>query len=231
MLIKKLTIDNIPAMVWGDDADKVYIYVHGKMSRKEDAQEFSEIACSRGYQVISFDLPEHGERNDPSYKCDVWNGVSDLSRIKNYALARWDRHSLFGCSLGAYFSLLAFDDVAMDKCLFYSPILDMERLIANMMKWFNVSEAELEEKQEIQTPIGEMLSWKYYTYVKIHRVKRWDALTHIIYGANDNLTERETIEGFCSRFRCTLTVIEEGNHFFTTPSELDSLRNWYLKSV
>ena len=41
--------------------EKVYIHVHGKMSRKEYAEAFAEIAEKKGYQTISFDLPEHGE--------------------------------------------------------------------------------------------------------------------------------------------------------------------------
>ena len=51
------------------------------MSKKESAEEFSRIANSKGYQVISFDLPEHGERIDLDYKCNVWNGIKDLEEI------------------------------------------------------------------------------------------------------------------------------------------------------
>lgn len=56
-----IKIDTIPAIVWGPSSDQVYIFVHGKMSKKEDAQGFAEIAIEKGFQVISFDLPQHGE--------------------------------------------------------------------------------------------------------------------------------------------------------------------------
>lgn len=52
----KIEIDNIPAILWGEPSDKIYIFVHGKMSSKESAHEFSQIASERGYQVLSFDL-------------------------------------------------------------------------------------------------------------------------------------------------------------------------------
>ncbi len=41
-----------------------FIVIHGNMSHKEDdiVSAFSEVATKRGYQVLSFDLPEHGEK-------------------------------------------------------------------------------------------------------------------------------------------------------------------------
>ena len=34
----KININNIPAIIWGKPSDKVYLYVHGKMSCKEVAE-------------------------------------------------------------------------------------------------------------------------------------------------------------------------------------------------
>ena len=36
-----LKIESIPAIIWGEKSDSVYIYVHGKMSSKEEAQGFN----------------------------------------------------------------------------------------------------------------------------------------------------------------------------------------------
>ncbi len=41
---ERLSIRGIPAILWGENSDKIYIYVHGKMSRKEYAEGFAEIA-------------------------------------------------------------------------------------------------------------------------------------------------------------------------------------------
>lgn len=231
MLCEKVSIGGIPSIVWGAPAEKAYIHVHGKMSNKEEAREFAEIACSCGYQVLSFDLPEHGERADPDYPCVAWNGVRDLAIIHEQARRRWSDLSLFACSLGAWFSLVAFRDVHFRKCLFHSPVLDMERLIANMMAWVGTDEAELERKGEIPTPMGETLSWRYWTYVKEHRVTTWDTPTRILCGADDVLTERAVFDEFAKRFHCELSVVDPGNHHFTTPDELAALRDWYRVGI
>lgn len=72
-------IENIPAILWGRKADSIYIYVYGKNANKEEANIFAEKAVKKGFQVLSFDLPEHGERTSENYPCVVWNGVRDLS--------------------------------------------------------------------------------------------------------------------------------------------------------
>ena len=86
MKITKFYIGKIPVIIWGAKSDKVYIYIHGKMSDKGSAESFARIAESKGYQTISFDLPKHGERIDEKYRCNIWNGVSDLHKICSYGL-------------------------------------------------------------------------------------------------------------------------------------------------
>ena len=86
MKTQKFMLGDIPAILWGEDSNRVYVHVHGKMSRKEYAESFAAIAETKGYQTLSFDLPEHGERTD-SKRCDVWNGVADLKTISDYAFA------------------------------------------------------------------------------------------------------------------------------------------------
>ena len=221
-----LKIENIPAILWGETSNRVYIYVHGKMSNKEEAAGFAAKANQRGYQVLSFDLPEHGERTDENYPCVVWNGVHDLATIGNFAQKCWEGINLFAISLGAYFSLLAYKDLPLKKCLFLSPILDMERLIQNMMTRFNVSAELLEEKREIQTPMGETLNWDYYSYAKENPVNKWNAPTAILYGARDNLTELAIVENFAKRFKCSLTISQGGEHWFHTEQQLALLDEW-----
>lgn len=64
MKIEKFKIDNIPAIIYGDRADKVYIFVHGKLGQKEEAEEFVKIVCPKGDQVIAIDMPGHGKRKN-----------------------------------------------------------------------------------------------------------------------------------------------------------------------
>ncbi len=163
---KLITITGIPAIIWGPQTERVYIAVHGKHGNKEEAESLAEKATAKGFQVLSFDLPEHGERAQENYPCVVWNCIRDLHEIGKYATERWESVSLFANSMGAYFSMLAYKDMSLEKSLFLSPILDMERLIRNMMTWSGVTEAGLREKKEIPTSFGETLNWDYYAYIR-----------------------------------------------------------------
>ena len=64
MNIAKIHVWKVPVLLYGDLADRVLIYIHGQGGRKEEAESFAEIATNYGWQVISVDLPEHGERKD-----------------------------------------------------------------------------------------------------------------------------------------------------------------------
>jgi len=231
MIKQPIIINSIPALIWGAASANVYIFVHGKTSQKEEAEGFAKIAAGKGYQVVSFDLPEHGERRSENYKFTVQNGVYDLRVVSDFVISRWKNISLFGSSLGAYFSLVAYRDMRFGKCLFLSPIFDMERLIQNMMKWFNVSEEQLKEKQEIQTPVGETLSWPYYAYVREHPITKWEHQTYILYGSNDNLTERPVVDAFVNKFHCKLEVLQDGEHYFHTEEQMEVVDKWLNHSI
>jgi len=228
---EKLRIENIPAILWGEKSVSIYIYVHGKLSSKEDAQAFAEKAISKGYQILSFDLPEHGDRKNENYSCMVWNGVHDLEVIARYVRQNWNDTCLYGNSLGAFFSLLAYKDLPLRKCLFVSPLLNMERLIQNMMKYISINEQILKEKREISTPMGETLYWDYYCYVRENPIDKWNVPTAILYGSEDNLTEREIVESFTKRFSCDLTVLEGGEHWFHSKQQLTILDKWLDKHI
>ena len=111
------------------------------------------------------------------------------------------------------------------KALFISPVLDMERLILEMMGWAGVSEAELRERGEIPTAFGETLSWRYLCYVREHPIA-WDIPTEILYAGNDPLTARQTVDAFVRSHRARLTVMENGEHWFHTAEQLAFLDGW-----
>lgn len=101
---RKFKNKNIPAILWGNKSDNLFIAVHGNMSNKEDKiiLAFVEEITAKGYQVLSFDLPEHGERKYKNYPCKVQNCVKDLNIIMDYAEKLSNNISVFACSMGAY---------------------------------------------------------------------------------------------------------------------------------
>lgn len=233
MIIKQnLKIENIPAILWGNKSDKLFVVVHGNMSNKADdlIVVFAEEATAIGYQVLSFDLPEHGDRKEEAYACKVQNCVKDLKTIMNYAQALSDNISLFACSMGAYFSLLTYNHEPLKQCLFLSPVVNMKRIIDNMMTWFSISENRLETEKEISTPIGQTLYWDYYCYVKEHPIAQWNIQTSILYGSEDNLCKFEEVSMFAKRFQCNLQVMERGEHYFHTEEQLQFFRQWLKKA-
>lgn len=217
----------------GREKEHVFIAVHGNMSNKEDTviKLLAEVAVEKDCQVLSFDLPQHGERKKIDIPCKVQFCVKDLKTIMLYAKQHWKNISLFACSIGAYFSLLAYKEQALEQCLFLSPVVDMGRIISNMMMWFNVTPERLQKEQEIETTIGQILYWDYYCYVNEHPVDKWNVATVVLYGAKDDLCEYETISNFAKRFHCQLEIMQQGEHFFHTNEQLNVFKNWLKRYI
>lgn len=230
MRCEKITIRGIPAILWGSPGESVYIHVHGKMSRKEFAQDFAEIARRKGYQTLSFDLPEHGERTDPACRCDVWNGMHDLNCIADFAFENWKHVSLYACSLGAYFALQTYADRKLENCLFQSPIVDMKWLVEHMMLWADVTAERLQQEQEITTPI-DTLRWDYYRYILAHPVSVWPHPTSILYAGLDDLQPETAIRAFAEAFHANVTVAENSRHPFMEPEDKPIVNLWLEKQI
>ena len=230
---ENLFIENIPAVVWGDSSKSAFIAVHGDMSHKADdaIAVFAQEAVSNGYQVISFDLPEHGDRKHESTPCKVQNCVRELHAVMRYARSHFENISLFACSMGAYFGLLAYLQEELKQALLLSPVVEMELIINRMMQSFDVSEERLSIEKEIKTPIGKTLYWDYYSYVKEHPIISWKTPTSILCGSEDNINETDVVSAFAKRFGCDLQVMQNAEHYFHTKEQLSHLRQWLRKRI
>ena len=69
-------------------------------------------------------------------------------------------------------------DDKINRAFFISPIVNMEKLITDMMSWANVTEEDLQEKKYIETEFGETLSLEYLSYVRKHPII-WNVRTDI----------------------------------------------------
>ena len=65
-----IEIRGVPAAVWENRSEKVYIYAHGQCGSKEDAELLASVVCEQGRQVISFDLSEHGQSQHEPASCE-----------------------------------------------------------------------------------------------------------------------------------------------------------------
>lgn len=120
-----LRIDGIPSILWGEPSEKLFIFVHGENSSKEEAEEFAGIVGGYGIQTLSFDLPGSGERGNicsacMPEPCDLVHSVRDLRIILDWTRERYPRVSLFVRD-HAKFCLEAFSGQEFERLIFVSP--------------------------------------------------------------------------------------------------------------
>lgn len=196
--------------------ENIVIYVHGKGGSAEEARHYETLFPDS--KVVGFDY--HAQT--------PWEAREEFSQFFTAQRKNFDTLTLVANSIGAFFSMSSLDETRIDKAYFISPVVNMEKLICNMMMWANVTEQELAEKMEIATEFGETLSWDYLTYVREHPVS-WQVSTRILYGEHDNLTSPETISAFAKNADAELTVMPGGEHWFHTEEQMRFLDAWILK--
>ena len=192
----------------------VIVYVHGKGGNAEEANYYRKF-FNDGFDIIGFD-----------YKSEnPWNAKSEFSDYFDSIIPEYNKTILIANSIGAYFSLISLADKKIEKAMLISPIVDMERLILDMMLPANVSEEELSIKKEIETSFGETLSWEYLSYVRKNPIQ-WNIPTEILYAEKDNMTSISTITEFSKKINANVTVMTGGEHWFHTKEQMDFLDNW-----
>ena len=195
--------------------NKAVLYVHGKGGNASEAEFYEAIFPER--DVVGFD-----------YKAETpWESIGEFQAEAKRLLSEYDGIILVANSIGAYFSLLSLADMPIEKAYFISPIVNMEKLICDMMHWAGVTEDELKEKGVIATDFGEDLSWEYLAWVRSHPVS-WRIPTEILYGSEDNLQSMDTVRVFAAGCGAGVTVMEHGEHWFHTEEQLRFLREWLV---
>lgn len=210
MTEQKITFERLPSST-------LVLYIHGKGGTADEAEHYKPLfpECD----VVGID-----------YKAETpWEAKTELSAAFSSLSAQYEHIILIANSIGAYFAMCAIPQERIEKAYFISPIVNMERLIYSMMKCAKVSEADLREKKVIETSFGETLSWEYLSYARNHPIC-WEVPTKILYGEMDNLTDRETVSAFTDLHNARLTVMENGEHWFHTPSQMEFLDNWIIDS-
>ena len=192
---------------------KLVLYIHGKGGCAGESERYKPLFP--GCEVAGLDYQTF----------TPWETGKEIREAVTKMNAEYDSITLIANSIGAFFSMNAGIDTMIRSAFFISPIVDMEKLILNMMSWANITENELEEKGVISTSFGEDLSWEYLRYVREHPVC-WSVPTKILYGSQDNLTSYETMSVFAKTHDAELTVMEEGEHWFHTDEQMRFLDNW-----
>ena len=190
----------------------VILYIHGKGGTAAEAEHYKSLFPS--CDVVGLDYKGY----------TPWETKKEIKDAVKSLKSRYDRIILIANSIGAFFCMNAGVDELVWRAYFISPIVDMEKLILDMMLRANITESELQEKGVIQTD-DEELSWKYLSYVREQPIK-WKVPTEILYGDKDNLTTYETIAEFSQKHNAHLTVMKNGEHWFHTKEQMRFLDNW-----
>ena len=191
----------------------IVMYIHGKNGSADECEFYKPLFPE--HDVIGID-----------YKSETpWQARSEFPKLYEELCENDDKIILIANSIGAYFAMQSLADKRLERAFFISPIVDMERLILDMIKWAGATEKELSEYGEIETSFEETLSWEYLCYVREHPIK-WNIPTDILYGENDNLTSHETVTCFAKCTGAGLTVMPGGEHWFHTERQLGFLAKW-----
>ena len=189
------------------------LYVHGKGGSAAESEHYKPLFPD--CEVIGLDYQAF----------TPWETGKEIRAAVETLKDSHENIVLVANSIGAFFSMNADIDRLIQKAYFISPIVDMEKLIGDMMTWAKVTETELETRGVIHTEFGEDLSWDYLSYVRSHPAT-WTAPTKILYGGKDNLTSLETISRFAKTHNADLTVMENGEHWFHTEEQMKFLDDW-----
>ena len=194
---------------------KVVIYIHGKGGSADEAEHYRNLFPD--CEVIGFDY----QAQKP------WEARDEFPAFFDAACIGCKTMTLIANSIGAFFAMHALADRKIDYAFFISPIIDMEHIIADIMKRANVTEGELCELKEIPTSFSETLSWEYLSYVRTHPIT-WTIPTAILYGANDHLTSFDTMSAFAKSIHASLTIMENGEHWFHAKEQMVFLDGWIM---
>lgn len=200
-------------MKFREARSRVIVYIHGKGGSAEEAEH---------YKTLFPDFPVFGL----DYKGSTpWDTKDEIEKAFISLSQDYGSVIIIANSIGAYFTMNALHNRYGCKALFISPVVDMEKLITDMMIWSGVTERDLYEQGEIPTNFGETLSWDYLQYVRQNPVE-WNIPTAVLYGENDSLVSKKTVEAFCRKENRSLTVMPRGEHWFHTEEQMNFLDCW-----
>ncbi|MBQ5544810.1 MAG: alpha/beta hydrolase [Clostridia bacterium] len=192
------------------------VYIHGRSGSPEEAAHYRGLFpdCA----VIGMDYTAQSP----------WEAAEEFPRWWQVNCQGCHAVAVIANSIGAYYAMMGLSEQSIEKAFFISPVADMEKLITDTMRHSGVTEEELRAQREMTVAAdgrNETLSLEYLCYVREHPVT-WHIPTHILYGGRDQLTPQETMSAFAAKIGATLTVMEQGEHWFHTDEQMAFLDRW-----
>lgn len=157
---------------------KAILYIHGKGGSYLEAEQYRKNCPDFDVMGIDYDVDF------------PWIVQKQIKLAYDRTHKHYDHICVLANSIGAYFAMHTLQACDLEKAFFISPVLDMERLILDMMSWTKVSEKDLQERGEIPTI-------EKYKKAADEKMERWDK------------NGAEVSQGICNFYRASFKNTEE----------------------
>lgn len=118
---------------------KTIIYIHGKGDNAEEAIHYKPLFGN--CDVIGFN---YGSQTP-------WEAMEEFPEFFDTTCRNAQPVEIIANSIGAFFAMNALSSKRISKAYFISPVVDMKKLIFDMMLWANVTEEDLETVIKLTT--------------------------------------------------------------------------------
>ena len=115
---------------------KAVLYIHGKGGSAGEAAHYRPLFPD--WDVIGLDYSAQ----------TPWEAKEEFPGLFRGLCQEYDNVRVIANSIGAFFTMNALADQRIQRAFFISPVVDMEKLILDMMSWANVTEEELRARRE-----------------------------------------------------------------------------------
>ena len=131
---------------------KAILYIHGKGGSYLEAEAYKK-NCA-GFDIIGVDYKDYFP----------WSVEKQIKTAYDKVHKKYKHICLLANSIGAYFAMYALQNCQLEKALFISPVLDMERLILDMLEkgWNGENFSEITNNLRNSDPYMVLADFKDY---------------------------------------------------------------------
>ena len=215
------SIGEIPMMLLGDSSDRIFLYIHGLNGDGLGAIRFSNFAYK--WQTLGIRLPKGEIRPEIL--------TPQLQEILKFLKSRWKTIAIRANSFGAWLSLISFPNEKFDRCLFVSPLLNIESYILSKMARESITEDRLRREGTIDLESGLQISWNYLEFARKNPVHSISSKTRILHCTGDEVIPIDESKKFAAENNCELEIIDGQEHWFHTDFQLELLSAWESKNT
>ena len=209
------------------------VAVHGFGGSKESAaiEQLAQRVCYKGLNVLTFDLPAHGERNEPTEQLNASNCIRELLLVEDYAKGLGGELYAFATSFGGMCMLHRLERLAdsYKKIVLRVPAVDMADSLLRVAEMSNKEfSPETAKSEGFRITLGRdyVIPYRFYEELLCLHCQRasdvWNnSRLMAIYAENDELVSRAATAEF---LRCNPLIhslcIEHSGHRMAQPEHL-----------